>query len=111
MECVPRHNTIDCPTLYWAAIPGNAADFPAEESFHTFNHIRGFEYTAKNYLGNTEQAKIFMEMGGDINCNVADWYTNNGSLYMTSLAFLPLGLPAAHPFWTDAAQEIEKALA
>ncbi|MSB60842.1 TraG family conjugative transposon ATPase, partial [Paeniclostridium sordellii] len=34
--CVPRHNTIDCPTLYWAAIPGNAADFPAEESFHTF---------------------------------------------------------------------------
>ena len=34
--------------------------------------------------------------------NIADWYTNNGSLYMTSLAFLPLGLPAAHPFWTDA---------
>ena len=28
--------TSDCPTLYWAAIPGNAADFPAEESFHTF---------------------------------------------------------------------------
>ncbi len=36
--------------------------------------------------------------------NVADWYTNNGSLYMTSLAFLPLGLPASHPFWTDAPQ-------
>lgn len=35
---------------------------------------------------------------------VADWYTNNGSLYMTSLAFLPLGLPADHPFWTDAPQ-------
>lgn len=34
--------------------------------------------------------------------NVADWYTNNGSLYMTSLALLPLGLPASHPFWTDA---------
>lgn len=34
--------------------------------------------------------------------NIADWYTNNGSLYMTSLAFLPLGLPANHPFWTDA---------
>lgn len=32
----------------------------------------------------------------------ADWYTNNGSLYMTSLVFLPLGLPASHPFWTDA---------
>ena len=37
--------------------------------------------------------------------NIADWYTNNGSLYMTSLAFLPLGLPASHPFWTDAPQE------
>lgn len=36
---------------------------------------------------------------------VADWYTNNGSLYMTSLAFLPLGLPASHPFWTDAPQD------
>lgn len=34
--------------------------------------------------------------------NVADWYTNNGSLYMTSLAFLPLGLPPTHPFWSDA---------
>ncbi len=32
--------------------------------------------------------------------DIADWYTNNGSLYMASLVFLPLGLPAAHPFWT-----------
>ncbi len=36
--------------------------------------------------------------------DVADWYTNNGSLYMTTLAFMPLGLPASHPFWSDAAQ-------
>ncbi len=36
--------------------------------------------------------------------HIADWYTNNGSLYMTSLSLLPLGLPASHPFWTDAAQ-------
>ena len=36
MGCMPRHNTVDCPTLFWAAIPGNAADFPAEESFYTF---------------------------------------------------------------------------
>ena len=34
----------------------------------------------------------------------ADWYTNNGSLYMTSLSLMPLGLPADHPFWTDAAE-------
>lgn len=37
--------------------------------------------------------------------NVADWYTNNGSLYMTTLAFLPLALPADNPFWTDAPQD------
>lgn len=37
--------------------------------------------------------------------NVADWYTNNGSLYMTSLSFLPLGLPASDAFWTDAPQD------
>lgn len=36
--------------------------------------------------------------------NIADWYTNNGSLYMTTLAFMPLGLPASHPFWADAAE-------
>ena len=36
MECMPRYNTIDCPTLFWAGIPGNAGDFPAEESFYTF---------------------------------------------------------------------------
>ena len=36
MGYMPRHNTIDCPTLFWAAIPGNEADFPAEESFYTF---------------------------------------------------------------------------
>lgn len=36
--------------------------------------------------------------------NIADWYTNNGSLYLTSLVFLPLGLSATHPFWTDAPQ-------
>ena len=36
MECKPRHNTVDVPALFWAAIPGNAGDFPSEESFHTF---------------------------------------------------------------------------
>ena len=36
MECKPRHNTIDVPTLFWAGIPGNGGDFPAEESFYTF---------------------------------------------------------------------------
>ncbi len=37
--------------------------------------------------------------------NLADWYTNNGSLYLTSLTFLPLGLPADHSFWTAPAED------
>lgn len=32
---------------------------------------------------------------------ISDWYTNNGSLYLASVAFLPLGLPETHPFWTS----------
>lgn len=36
MECKPRHNTVDVATLYWAGMPGNSGDFPAEESFYTF---------------------------------------------------------------------------
>lgn len=36
MECTPRYNTIDTPVIYWAGIPGNAGDFPSEESFYTF---------------------------------------------------------------------------
>lgn len=36
---------------------------------------------------------------------ISDYYTNNGSLYMASLAFLPLGLPADDPFWTSEAED------
>ncbi len=55
---------------------------------------------------NNFNAKGYLSIGfcGNSQKNVADWYTNNGSLYMTTLAFMPLGLPADHPFWTDAAQ-------
>lgn len=36
--------------------------------------------------------------------NLANYYSNNGSLYMTSLVFMPLGLPTDHPFWTAPAE-------
>lgn len=36
--------------------------------------------------------------------NLANYYSNNGSLYMTSLVFMPLGLSADHPFWTAPAE-------
>lgn len=31
---------------------------------------------------------------------IADYYTSTGSLYMATLSFLPLGLPATDPFWS-----------
>ena len=50
IECVPRHNTVDLPALFWAGIPGNQADFPAEESFYTFlNHAICFFSEETNY--------------------------------------------------------------
>ena len=36
MGCTPHHNTVDMPVMFWAGIPGNEADFPAEETFYTF---------------------------------------------------------------------------
>lgn len=37
--------------------------------------------------------------------DLADWYTNNGSLYLTTEVFLPLGIPADHSFWTSAPED------
>jgi len=34
---------------------------------------------------------------------VGETYISTGSLYLCAVAFLPLGLPAADPFWADAA--------
>ena len=37
--------------------------------------------------------------------DLANYYTNNGSLYMTSLVFLPLGSSCRSSFWSDPAEE------
>ena len=68
----------------------------------------GITAVAKNMFlkANNFNEKGFLTIGFVGNHpNVADWYTNNGSLYMTGLAFLPLGLPADDPFWTDPAEK------
>ncbi|MFV8345878.1 DUF2264 domain-containing protein [Flavobacterium sp. ZB4P13] len=36
---------------------------------------------------------------------IADYYTSTGSLYMATLGFLTLGLPADNKFWTDPATD------
>ena len=37
---------------------------------------------------------------GDKQQGITDSYSNTGSMYLTSLAFLPLGLPATDEFWS-----------
>ncbi|QPH40846.1 DUF2264 domain-containing protein [Pedobacter endophyticus] len=37
--------------------------------------------------------------------DIADYYTSTGSLYMATLSFLPLGLPADDEFWSAPAAE------
>lgn len=37
---------------------------------------------------------------GDKQENIADYYSNTGSMYIASLVFWPLGLPASHRFWS-----------
>ena len=47
---------------------------------------------------------LTMGVVGDQQTNLADYYTNAGSMYVASLSFLPLGLPADDEFWTVKAE-------
>jgi hypothetical protein len=47
----------------------------------------------------TKDGWLTLGLIGNQQANIADSYTNTGSLYLTSLVFLPLGLPAMHEFW------------
>jgi len=38
---------------------------------------------------------------GDQQANLADYYSNTGSMYISTMVFWALGLPAQHAFWTD----------
>ena len=56
------------------------------------------------YAGNQnfdEQGWLVLGFNGH-QPEIADPYTCTGSLYMATLGFLPLGLPADNVFWTDA---------
>lgn len=54
------------------------------------------------YIDKTFSPSGWLNMGvvGDKQQNLADYYTNAGSMYVASLSFLPLGLPADDEFWT-----------
>lgn len=76
MECIPRYNTVDTPVLYWAGIPGNAGDFPAEESFYTFLEQAVCLFTAEtNYRSSPSPFGIRMadrQNGIPIHVDISD---------------------------------------
>jgi len=48
----------------------------------------------------TKEGCLTLGLVGDKQQGIADSYSNTGSMYLASFAFLPLGLPATHEFWT-----------
>jgi len=47
----------------------------------------------------TKEGWLTLGLVGDKQKNIADFYSNTGSMYLASYVFLPLGLPATHQFW------------
>jgi len=54
------------------------------------------------FVANSYDKYGWLTMGivGNRQINLADYYTNVGSMYVASLAFLPLGLSPSDEFWT-----------
>jgi hypothetical protein len=54
------------------------------------------------FIASTFTKRNWLTLGliGDQQKDLADYYSNTGSMYVTSLVFLPLGLPASHEFWS-----------
>ncbi len=48
----------------------------------------------------TKEGCLTLGLVGDKQAAITDSYSNTGSMYITSLVFLPLGLPANHEFWS-----------
>ena len=54
----------------------------------------------------------FLQIGfAGANPALGDWYSNNGSMYITTNSFLHLGLPASDSFWTEAEKSWTQKLA
>ena len=53
----------------------------------------------------TENGWLTLGLVGNQQQDMADSYSNTGSMYLTSLSFLPLGLPPEHEFWSAPFEE------
>ena len=84
MECKPRYNTVDVPTLFWAGIPGNAADFPSEESFYTFTEQALCFFTGEtNYRSSLSPVGIKMVdrlTGKPLHIDISDLPMKKGTI-------------------------------
>jgi hypothetical protein len=49
----------------------------------------------------TKDNWLTLGLVGNQQNGIADSYSNTGSMYLTAYAFLPLGLPDTHSFWSD----------
>jgi hypothetical protein len=54
------------------------------------------------FIASTFRKGNWLTLGlvGDKQADLADYYSNTGSMYLSSLVFLPLGLPATNEFWS-----------
>lgn len=91
MECKPRYNTTDCPTLFWAGIPGNSADFPYEESWYTYvEQAVAFFTEETNYRDSLSPFGIKMadRFGKPLHLDISDmpmklgWTTNRNKFIL-----------------------------
>lgn len=53
----------------------------------------------------TKQGFLTLGLVGEKQNNLADYYSNTGSMYITSLVFLPLGLSSENNFWKAPAEK------
>ncbi len=53
----------------------------------------------------SKEGWLTLGLVGDKQIDIADTYSNTGSMYITSTVFLSLGLPPEHAFWTDPAAQ------
>ena len=94
MECKPRHNTTDVATLYWAGMPGNAGDFPSEESFYTFIEPALCFFTEEtNYHNSPSPFGIKMAdrlTGKPIHLDISDFLGVSLRVGLSAVSFAPL---------------------
>ena len=82
MDAVPKQELSGAPQIFWAGIPGNAADFPMNDTFDTFGeHACCFLNMETNYRSSVSPVGIRMGdrlTGKPIHVDISDEPMKNG---------------------------------